>query len=309
MQALEAGEPIFIEEIGLYSLKALGLLETIENLPNKLSIGQQTLLNLNRDLLSAENRKAGTFSITKVGQRYVRHDATEEGLLDYLTQMQNLRDWILKNCSVLPCDAATDISAQKKSEMDELMGRGLFETLLTAQERKCTLFCEEGAIRGLAWNEYSLTGLNSHLLCIYLYQKKIISGADYYKTMNSLIQLNYRTIPSDSIIMDGLYSEFRDTEHPMFHRALEGLTSPMTTGERAMRSAIFFLYRIRYISITDMPQEEFNKLCQKVLAFICTHFQPLHQVHLLLLKFTDERFKNPFQKDEMVARINSAFKR
>src|SRR5665647_994494 len=100
-------------------------------------------------------------------------------------------EWIQINCEVLPCNKALSIKREKRTELDNMIGRAFTDTILIASEKGNILYSEEKIIRDIARLEFNVSGIWTQALLVYLSDDGFVEKHQYNRKTIELVDLNY----------------------------------------------------------------------------------------------------------------------
>jgi hypothetical protein len=164
--------------------------------------------------------------------------------------------------------------------------------LLTAKEKSYLIYSEEWNVRALGHTEYGIDGIYTFAVLAYLKSKKVIDQDRYGQLVVSLMSLNYKSIPADSTVIMLAFEQFKDVKHPVFIRAITGLTSDMFTGDQTLGIAVSLFYKIlNSKTLEDFYKNELDitarNLITAVVNMVAQLYQPHHVIHNNLLGLAD----------------------
>jgi transcription elongation GreA/GreB family factor len=290
--ALEANLGLLFDIISLFTISQLGILDLIAGLPNDKAISQSSMNLLNELIRETEFTIDGSNSLIPFDGKFIPQSLSHDDMLGRKNMLQALHNWIVKECTVLPCNETANMLLHEKQKLDELIGESFADSLLTAKEKSYLIYSEEWNVRALGHTEYEIDGIYTFAVLAYLKSKKVIDQDRYGQLVVALMSLNYKSIPADSSVIMLAFEQFKDVKHPVFIRALTSLTSDMFTGDQTLGIVISLFYKIlNSKTLEDIYKNEADitarNLITAVVNMVAQLYQPHHVIHNNLLVIAD----------------------
>jgi len=109
-------------------------------------IGQSTIDLLQEGISERRGLASkGFMTVWKEEEAYYRRDVTAEEISQEIERLEHLTEWVRNNCSITPCTAAPKLGAERRKELENMIGKSFLEALLIAQEHACPLYCDDFA--------------------------------------------------------------------------------------------------------------------------------------------------------------------
>lgn len=294
--------PIVLDYTSVLSLDALGAIETLENLQNRLII-PQALINCFRDYLN-ENKKlvaSGKMNISQKDGKIAVHQITGEQISNQINKIQRLLDWMNKKCEVLPTNELINLDPDERKQLFQLAENISSEAILLAKEHNGLLLADETTIRLIGWEKMKIQGSNTQMLLRALMESDIITRQQYDVYSLKLISLNYWGLmlePSTLIqsIKDANYSISE-----LFIKASSILNGSNSDENSAVYVAVLF-FKEMYLLVKD----------QLILSSIIVHIMEVLTINrnpsIVISKlnvFIEREFNLlPIQKSDLISLIN-----
>lgn len=227
-EALKTHRSLMIDTISLCTIAQIGGLNELKLLGVELFVAESSVLLIHEILHDLKtDSHTGKFILGKEGDKYVRSFASPELIQSEISLFTDLLSWIRENCKSLPCNAALEMNAERKKELDKNIGESTIDSILTAKEQESLLLAEETAIRIIAKAQDGVHSTASFIIWVYLFVNKKITRRRYVNLTIGLLGINYKHIPSDKHIM---LEAARRAKYRYLHplpQATRGLLSPM----------------------------------------------------------------------------------
>lgn len=291
-ERLEANQGILFDVVSLFTISQLGILDLIASLPNKKAVSQSSMNLVNELIRETEFSIDGSSSLIPFEGTFVPQDLSRDDMGNRKNILQSLHDWIIKECELLPCNEAANMLFHEKQKLNDLIGESFADSLLTAKEKNYLIFSEEWNVRAIGHTEYGINGVYTFATLGYLKSKEVIDQKHYEQLTMTLIALNYKSIPADSSVIMSAFEKFKDVKHPVFIRAVAGLTSEMFTGDQTLGIAVNLFYKLINSEVfQDIYQTEADTtvrgFIQGIVNVIAQFFQPHNVIHNNLIVIAD----------------------
>ncbi|NTW26872.1 MAG: hypothetical protein HGA36_00950 [Candidatus Moranbacteria bacterium] len=227
---------LIIDVISLLTISHLEIADEVVRVYGKFGIAQSTLDTL-RDIIADRKGmgRKGFMTIGKEGESFVRQEITAQQVKDGVEFLDNLLQWTMKNCDVLPCTTALKLD-KKEKKLRKMLGGSFFDTILIASEKaENILFSDDERLRSLANNEYGCNGIWTQLLLMDMIARKSISEETYAKATVGLVGLNYNytSVSKESLAYAIVKSDWK--YEGIFFAVLQKLKEGNTDGESAVK--------------------------------------------------------------------------
>jgi tetratricopeptide (TPR) repeat protein len=244
--ALKDGIPVLLDVTALCTLAHISAFEDFALLENRKMVSQSSLQEF-RELIQELEQSAVTGSLnigkSKAG-RYLKGIQSPEDIRNQIAHYQNIINWSERNCEILPCQAALQMNAHRKAELDKAVGESTIDSILTAQEQNCLLYSEDAILREVAAVENKVNGIAGFIFVLFLKVNRKISAQRYIIIMTDLFALHYKGMPTEvGILMEATRRAKYKPGWPLNY-ALEGLVSPLADDVYTLRLVCKYLVAI-----------------------------------------------------------------
>lgn len=227
-EALKRQNSLMIDAISLCTIAQIRGLNELKLLGLELFVAESSVLLIHEILHDLKtDSQSGKFMLGKEGNRYVHSFASPELIQSEILFFTDLLLWIRENCKSLPCNAALEMNAERKKQLDKNIGESTIDSILTAKEQASLLLAEETAIRIMAKAQDGVQSTASFIIWVYLFVNKKITRKRYVDLTIGLLGINYKHIPSDKyMILEAAKRAGYRYAHPL-PQVTRGLLSPM----------------------------------------------------------------------------------
>jgi hypothetical protein len=169
----------------------------------------------------------------------------------------------------LPCNKALDISQDKRTELNQLFGLALVDTMLIACEPGRILYSDDQWLRWYARVEFGVQGVWTQVVLNYCLLEKSVNETLYRRATLGLTQrgYSYTMIDAKTLLEAVKLSDWQ--VRPIYTAALTAIANPDTTFESDLSVTVDFLYQlylevnIEIIDPRDAIVHEFLKILPK----------------------------------------------
>jgi len=188
-------ENVVVELISLFTIFKLNLLEAFKMFFNKIRITQHSFqeLLIKLDKLAHDKSTSNLAYDAKTDKPILVE--TGEFKKKELEELTAFKQWIEKNCEVIPAKAVLNYSEKEYEMKKQLFGTNTAETLLEAINRNEVLYCDDFIVRKLGNNDKPFKTFSILTFLYMAKEKEIISFENAIESLIKLIILNYRNIP------------------------------------------------------------------------------------------------------------------
>jgi hypothetical protein len=201
---LQQGGLVVIDPISLMTLHYLNIADNIVSSLGKLGIAQSTIDLLQNIIEEKKDLQGSGFSIfsTEDGQG-VYQEISSENVTQQKVMFEKILDWTRNNCIVLPCHRALDINANKRKELNDLIGAAFIDTVLIAGEPNRILYSDDQWLRWYANIDFGVKGVWTQVILKYCLTQKSSDESLYHRLTLLLAQSGYTyTIIDDETLME-----------------------------------------------------------------------------------------------------------
>jgi hypothetical protein len=166
--ALKKGGLVIIDPISLFTIHYLEIANNIVSNVGKMGIAQSTLDLLQGLIDNTKSWEAHGFSTFGAENGYgVMQEVSPEAVDAERIKLEQILIWVRDNCLVLPCGKALDISQDKRTELDQVFGLALVDTMLIACEPGRILYSDDQWLRWYAQREFGVPGVWTQVILNY----------------------------------------------------------------------------------------------------------------------------------------------
>lgn len=227
---------LIIDIISLLTISHLEIADEIVKVYGKFGVAQSTLDTLREIIADRKGMgRKGFMTIGKEGDSFVRQEITAQQVKENIEFLDNLLQWTIANCEVLPCNIALKLDKKEKN-IRSMLGGSFFDTMLIASEKKeHILYSDDERLRSLAVNEYNCKGMWTQLLLMDMIAKKSVSEELYAMATVGLVGLNYNytSVNKESLVYAVVKSNWK--YEGIFFAVLQKLKEGNTDGDSAVR--------------------------------------------------------------------------
>jgi tetratricopeptide (TPR) repeat protein len=201
---LQQGGLVVIDPISLMTLHYLKVADNIVSILGQLGIAQSTIDLLQEIIDEKKGLQGSGFTIfsTEDGQG-VYQEISSENVTQQKIMFEKILDWTRNNCIVLPCHRALDINANKRKELNDLIGAAFIDTVLIAGEPDRILYSDDQWLRWYANIDSGVKGVWTQVILKYCLTQKSSDESLYHRLTLLLAQSGYTyTIIDDETLME-----------------------------------------------------------------------------------------------------------
>lgn len=297
------GYPIVLDYTSVLSLDALGSIEILETLQNRIII-PQALINCFRDYLN-ENKKlvaSGKMNISQKDGQIAVHQITGEQISNQVNKIQRLLDWMNEKCEVLPTNELINLDPEERKQLFQLAGDISSEAILLAKEHNGLLLADETTVRLIGWEKMKVQGSNTQMLLRSLMESNIITRQQYDIYSLKLISLNYwgLMLESSTLIQSIKDANFSISE--LFIKASSILNGGNSDESSAVYVAVLF-FKEMCLSVKD--QLILNPIIVHIMEVLTTNRNPSVVISKVNVFIEREFDLLPIQKSDLISLINT----
>ncbi len=246
---LKKGALVVIDPISLFTIHSLGIADDVVSNIGKLGIAQSTLNLLQGLIEQTQGWEAQGFSTFGAKDGHgVMQEVPPEAVNAQRSKLEQILNWVRDNCLILPCNKALDISQDKRTELNELFGLPLVDTMLIACESGRILYSDDQWLRWYARVEFGVQGVWTQVVLHYCLIEKSVNETLYRKATLGLAQRGYSyTMIDAKTLLEAVKLSDRQVR-PIYTAALIASANPNTTFESALSVTVDFLYQL-YLEI------------------------------------------------------------
>ena len=243
--ALRKGGLVVIDPISLITLHHLRVSDHILKLLGKFGIAQSTI-DLFQFMVETkqvlEHEGSSSFGVDN-GQGII-HEFAPELISQQKKFFEDIIDWIRKNCIVLTCNRALNISQEERSKLNKTLGVVFADTVLIAGEPGRILYSDDQWLRCYAHSDSGVHGVWTQAVLKYCLVQKSSNETLYRKaTLDLAIQgYTYTIIDADILLEAAKLTEWKPQS--IYTAALRSLANENTTLEQAASVAADFFYKL-----------------------------------------------------------------
>jgi tetratricopeptide (TPR) repeat protein/nucleoside phosphorylase len=246
---LKKGGLVVIDPISLFTIHSLGIADDVVSNIGKLGIAQSTLNLLQGLIEQTQGWEAQGFSTFGAEDGYgVMQEVPPEAVNAQRSKLEQILNWVRDNCLILPCDKALEISQDKRTELNELFGLPLVDTMLIACESGRILYSDDQWLRLYARVEFGVQGVWTQVVLHYCLIEKSVNETLYRRATLGLAQRGYSyTMIDAKTLLEAVKLSDRQVR-PIYTAALIAIANSNTTFESALSVTVDFLYQL-YLEI------------------------------------------------------------
>jgi tetratricopeptide (TPR) repeat protein len=264
--AIKNKAPIILDIISILILNELKILDKLRAEMPLIIVSNSTLELINEEILKLQSYPdEGIATIFKKDGAYYKDLITKENINSNIGYLNNLKEWVIQNCEVLPCEKALTMTSFEKERLDKVFGQSFYESILIAQDKGMILFSDDGILRRVAKQQFSVNGFSTPYLLAMMLNDKMISKEEYHALIFKMHSLSYRglIISADIIWLSFEHTKYK-LEHP-FSSVLQLLSFQSTKDSIAVASIISeFLYKL-YTTINLHPTQDL--ICNTIFQY------------------------------------------
>ena len=192
---------IVVGIVSLMTLHCLDAADIVVSTFGKLCITQSTI----DELKSIISEREGTLSkhegmtVRKIGNQYVKQIITPEETKHGIEYLNNIINWVAKNCEVLPCTAALQMNQLRRTDLNNMLQPHFLDTVLLASQPGHLLFSDDGRLRQYAkttlnsdaGTNYQIDGVWTQVLLEHCVKNNLLDKADYDEMTIKLVCSRY----------------------------------------------------------------------------------------------------------------------
>jgi hypothetical protein len=189
----------------IMTIHGLGIENKIAQSGFKLLIAQATV-----DVFTMELEEESTFegrermSIGKQGDSYVRSIQTAEQVSASIHFYKKIKEWLIKNCTILPCSSALEFNRNKRKELCMIHGEAFIDSIFTAKNKNAVLLSDDQIFRVMANNEGVQTAWVQALIHLLLQRGQIDSDLYRQCVVKMCVSRYEHTFINSEIIMEAV---------------------------------------------------------------------------------------------------------
>lgn len=221
-------------------------------------------------------------------------------------KLEQILNWVRDNCLILPCNKALDISQDKRTELNQLFGLALVDTMLVTCEPGRILYSDDQWLRWYAWVEFGVQGVWTQVVLNYCLLEKSVNETLYRKATLGLILrgYNYTIIDAKTLLEAVKLSDWQ--VRPIYTAALTALTTfvePEKQFEPILSIIADFIYQL-YLEINIKIIDPRDELILESLRILSKTYKPI----ILIKKFKfaiQYRFSlMPLEAEKIITLVN-----
>jgi tetratricopeptide (TPR) repeat protein len=167
-----------------------------------------------------------------------------ESVKNEIERLKKILKWINEHCTVMPLKNALSISAIRRKELQDLIGKESLDTILLASEEGHFLFSDDFALRVVAFQEFNVRGIWTQLLMMRLLKTGELTNDEYSIFSLKMIEagVDYISINEHVLMLAARESKWL----PM--GKYEKMINILSTAEEAsvIRLAVNFLFELMH---------------------------------------------------------------
>ncbi|MFA5967159.1 MAG: tetratricopeptide repeat protein [Patescibacteria group bacterium] len=190
--AIRTSPTLVMDPIAIMTIHGIGLADKIVTQFGKPIVASSTMDLLRENI--AEKRGIGSegyLSIAAEGDQFVKQEITKEEIEKNIKYLDSIVKWVNDNCDVLPCDPALKIDLQMRKQIEKLLGKESYETILLAAEPGRILYSDDERLRSIAQGSYNCSGIWTQLLLMEAVRLNGLSSQEYAQATLKLMNSNY----------------------------------------------------------------------------------------------------------------------
>lgn len=282
----------------------LGIADEIVQIFGRIVVAQSTIDTILDLLLNKRfTMRKGYINLGKKGNTYSAEDITVEHLQKYRAYMQAILSWIQKNCDVLPCDSALNMTAIERKRWYDHYGYDAIDSAFLAKQEKRLLVSEDMCLRYCVKRSFAVKSIWTQPLLEHLVYIKYISSEKYQKFIIQLILANYVHTRIGVYTLEEAAKQSRWEPTAVFERVVRVLGGSYSEEASAMLIVVDFIFQL-YSQLFYIADPD--PLCFAILdAFVASRDHRTKVAAQLLSRFQERCALFPLQQQE----IMSAFHR
>jgi tetratricopeptide (TPR) repeat protein len=190
---------LIVDIVTLLTLHDLNAADIVVQAFSQLGIAQSTIDLLQSEIEQNKARQTKeTLTIGKDGDHFVIQEVPSELVQKYTEHLQNIQDWIEKNCDVLPCTVALDLAPGTRQELEKLIGSSFTETILIASEPGHLLYSDDWVLGQVAKAKFGIERVWTQVVLMQCQAQALIDRLDYSQMVIKLVALNHHYTSIDA---------------------------------------------------------------------------------------------------------------
>lgn len=232
-----------VDIITLLTIDRLEIADSIVKAFGKLAVTQSTVDDLQQRVAMQKGIQSNGYMVLgKSGGEFVREEVSQATIKKDLKQLEDLLEWIVESCDVLPIKAALTNSKSLRKNLKKAIGSSFVDTMLIASEPGVLLFSDDEVLRALAKNELGVDGVWTQLAINKCLNNNIIDNDKYNKVIIKLVCSHYyHTMIDKEVIMEAA-RQSKWLPGRSYAATVRALRGSITSDASAINVAVGFLY-------------------------------------------------------------------
>lgn len=250
---LHKGRMVVIGPVAILTIHHLHIANDVVDVLGKLGIAQSTV-DLFQSMVESEQglRSQGFSTIRAEAGKGVIEDFSAEQVKQRVKLLEDILVWIRKNCEVLPCYKALEISSDMYNQLQEIFGAAFTDTALIAGEPGRILYSDDQCLRRYAFVDSRVPGIWTQVVLKYCFVKQNFNAPRYHKATLTLVALGYthNYLEAGTLIESLRLAEWEP--NLVYTAALKALTHENLNLRYSISIAVEFLYQLSLeVIVTD----------------------------------------------------------
>jgi len=188
---------LIIDTVALATIHSLHIGNLLIDRYGKCGVAQSTVDMIEEAILNYTGiHERASHTLTLINGAPVIHEIPAEEKKKNRENLEDILQWVRKNCAIIPCYPALQIDHAKKQQYDTLIGVASVDSILLATEPGFVLCSDDQTIHALARHEFKICSVFSiPALLLDCLHAGTITQEQYYDLMLRLVVWNYHLLP------------------------------------------------------------------------------------------------------------------